>query len=85
MQYITIRHVKFQRINEQILRNINLLNIKFFMILQSGDIDTPGNIYVFNKDCAFFMSKNGYKDDFIDEFLSIVGEKKLENHNYVLL
>ena len=55
------------------------------MILQSGAIDTPGNIYVFNKDCAFFMSKNGYKDDFIDEFLSIVGEKKLENNKYVLL
>lgn len=74
MQYITIRHVKFQKINEQIFKNINLSNIKFFMILQSGLIDTAGNIYVFADDCAFFMTKHGYKDNFIDKFLSIMNK-----------
>lgn len=72
MQYITIRHVKFQKINEQIFKNINLSNIKFFMILQSGLIDTPGNIYIFTTNGAFFLTKT--KDNFIDKFLSIMNK-----------
>ena len=70
MDTIHIRNVCFQKITEDSFKKINLSDLQFFIVSQSGVIDTPGNIYLFTSNNAFFMDKNGYNNGFIDNFLS---------------
>ncbi|MBQ6110599.1 MAG: hypothetical protein IJL05_04420 [Alphaproteobacteria bacterium] len=76
---ICIRNVWFQEITEQTFHKINISDLQFFLISQSGVIDKPGNIYFFTSDGAFFMNQNDYKDGFINKLLSIVPEWNLVN------
>ena len=62
--------VKFQKIEEQLFKQINISDLKFLIISRSGGIDAPGNIYFFTSKNAFFMDKNGYGKNFINKLLS---------------
>ena len=71
---ICIRNVQFQKINEQVFNNINLSDLKFFIILRSGLIDKPGNLYFFSSTEAFFINTYAYKNNLIENFLSRINK-----------
>lgn len=76
---ICIRNLEFQKITEQQFSTIDMCDVKFFILLQSGLIDTPGNIYIFTTNGAFFLTKT--KDNFIDKFLSMMDSKNWKKIN----
>lgn len=78
---ICLRNVEFQIINQKTFDTVNIEDIKYFFISASGLIDTPGNTYIFTSDGAFFMSKSGYSNDFINRFLIIFGKKQWQKLN----
>lgn len=78
---IYIKSVCFQKITQKTFQKINLSDLKFFIISRSGMIDTPGNIYFFISDKAFYMNKADYHDDFINEILSKTKDKKWKKIN----
>lgn len=71
--------VDFQKITEQTFKKINFSELQFFIISQSGAIDTAGNIYIFTRDNAFFMNKNGYSKNFIDNIFVVLSEWNIIN------
>ena len=81
MEYITLRNVQFQKITEQNLKDINMSNIQYFFVSQSGAIDISGNIYFFTSNGAFFMTKTDYQKKFIDKFLSKTNVQKWKKIN----
>lgn len=76
---ICIQGVIFERINEKSFKKIDLSNILFFMISQSGAIDRRGIIYFFTSTATFFMDKEDYNNDFIDKLLLSMSEWNLIN------
>ena len=76
---ICIKGVIFKRIDEKKFKKIDLSNVLFFMISQSGEFDRCGIIYVFTETECFFMEKQDYKEGFIDEILLSVPEWGLIN------
>jgi len=51
---ICIGGVNFQKINEANLKQIDISNLLFIMISQSGMVDIRGNVYFFTSTAAFF-------------------------------
>ena len=76
---ICIQGVTFKRINEKSFAKINLSNMLFFMMSQSGAIDRRGIIYLFAPTATFFMNKEDYNDGFIDKLLLSVSKWNLVN------
>ena len=76
---VIVNNVEFTRINQKDFLNIDTHKLQFFIISQSGIIDTRGNIYFFTTNGAFFMKKNEYSKNFIDKLLSIFGDWNLIN------
>ena len=76
---VIVNNVDFTRITEKDFSNIDIHKLQFFIISQSGNIDTPGNIYFFTTNGAFFMDKSGYNNNFIDKLLSKFGDWNLVN------
>lgn len=68
---ICIKNLDFQQITESAFKQINLSDVLFFVLSQSGGIDAVGNIYFFTTNGAFFMDKNKYGTKFIDFLFSI--------------
>ena len=76
---ICVQGVVFKRITQCSFDKIDLSNVLFFMISQSGAIDRRGIIYFFTKTDTFFMDKQDYDDGFIDNLLLSVPEWNLIN------
>ena len=76
---ICIRGVNFQKINETNLKKIDVSNLLFIMISQSGMVDIRGNIYFFTPTAAFFWTKDDYDDDFVDALLLYVKDWNMIN------
>ena len=76
---ICVQGVIFKRITESSFKKLDLSNILFFIISQSGVFDRCGIIYVFTETESFFMEKQDYKDGFIDELLLMVPNWNLVN------
>ncbi len=76
---VCVQGVVFKRITECFFEKMDLSNILFFMISQSGVFDRCGTIYFFTKTDTFFMNKQDYNDGFIDELLLSVSKWNLIN------
>ena len=76
---ISVFNVDFKRISQSDFYKIDFSKLKFFIVSQSGGIDTPGNIYFFCDDGAFFMNKSCYGDNFINKILLKFGDWNLIN------
>ena len=66
MGKIIIQNLEFKKINQQQLNKINISELKYFFLSQSGAIDAPGNLYLFTSNGAFFIN---HVEKFIDKFL----------------
>ena len=65
-----IKDVYFQNITEQTFNKLDLSNLQFFMVSQSGVIDVLGNIYLFMIDGAFVIEKcdNNFTEKLLSTF-----------------
>lgn len=71
---ICIDGVNFQKINERSFKKLDLSEILFVMISQSGVVDWRGTVYIFTPTAAFLMDKEDYNDGFLDELFLFVSE-----------
>lgn len=76
---VCIKGVSFKRIDENFFKEIDMSNMLFFMISQSGSIDRRGTIYFFTTTETFFMDREDYNDGFVDKLLSYVPDWFLIN------
>lgn len=75
----TISGVKFQRTTPNTIRKVHSSNMLFFMISQSGAIDRRGTIYFFTPSGAYFMEREDYNDNFINELYIFASEWNMVN------
>ena len=76
---VCINGLIFQRISKNFFKKLELSNLLFIMISQSGVVDIRGNIYFFTPTETFVLTKDDYGDDFVDELLSYVKSWNLIN------
>ena len=76
---VCIQGVNFKRINENSFKQMDVSDILFFMISQSGAVDGRGIVYFCTPTAAFYMNKNDYRIDFIDNLLLYLKDWNLIN------
>ena len=76
---IYVKGVKIQRTTAADVKKHIVPKMLFFMLSQSGAIDRRGTVYFFTDSGAFFMEKEDYCDEFIDELFLFASEWNLVN------
>ena len=75
----TVSGVKIKRTTPDYVRKNIAPKMLFFMLSQSGALDRRGTVYFFTDTSAFFMDREDYSADFIDELFIFTSEWNLVN------